>query len=159
MKAIICTLVLDPWSNKKESSIFMWVVAKNTIYAISYAIGFDVFCFIVVNCEFLVDSCNLFAHSFGAASRPLLQLRHNENDGVSNHQRFHCLLNCWFRIRSETTSKLHVTGLCARNSSVTGEFPAQKASNAKNVSIWWRHHAFHVFFMVFCFRNFNIFLT
>ena len=22
----------------------------------------------------------------------------------------------------------------------TGEFPAQKASNAENVSIWWRHH-------------------
>ena len=22
----------------------------------------------------------------------------------------------------------------------TGEFPAQMASNAKNVSIWWRHH-------------------
>ena len=21
-----------------------------------------------------------------------------------------------------------------------GEFPAQKASNAENVSIWWRHH-------------------
>ena len=23
---------------------------------------------------------------------------------------------------------------------VTGEFPALKASNAENVSIWWRHH-------------------
>ena len=22
----------------------------------------------------------------------------------------------------------------------TGEFPAQTASNAENVSIWWRHH-------------------
>ena len=22
----------------------------------------------------------------------------------------------------------------------TGEFPAQMASNAENVSIWWRHH-------------------
>ena len=37
------------------------------------------------------------------------------------------------------TWKLHVTGLCAGNSSVTGEFPAQMASNAENVSIWWRH--------------------
>ena len=27
------------------------------------------------------------------------------------------------------------TGLCARNSSVTGEFPLQMASNAENVSI------------------------
>ena len=30
--------------------------------------------------------------------------------------------------------------ICARNSPVTGEFPAQMASNAENVSIWWRHH-------------------
>ena len=30
--------------------------------------------------------------------------------------------------------------LCAGNSPVTCEFPAQMASNAKNVSIWWRHH-------------------
>ena len=27
------------------------------------------------------------------------------------------------------------------NSPVTGEFPAQKSSNAENVSIQWRHHA------------------
>ena len=32
------------------------------------------------------------------------------------------------------------TGLCAGNSPETGEFPAQMASNAENVSIWWRHH-------------------
>ena len=31
--------------------------------------------------------------------------------------------------------------LCAGNSPVTGEFPAQRASNAENVSIWWCHHA------------------
>ena len=23
---------------------------------------------------------------------------------------------------------------------MTGEFPAQRASNAENISIWWRHH-------------------
>ena len=28
----------------------------------------------------------------------------------------------------------------AGNSPMTSEFPAQKASNAENVSIWWRHH-------------------
>ena len=37
-------------------------------------------------------------------------------------------------------SKLRVTGLCAGNAPGTGEFPAQVASNAENVSIWWRHH-------------------
>ena len=36
--------------------------------------------------------------------------------------------------------KFHVTGLYAGNSPVTGEFPAQRASNAENVPIWWRHH-------------------
>ena len=44
------------------------------------------------------------------------------------------------RPRSKKTSKLRVTGLCEGNSPVTGEFPAQRASNAENVSIWWRHH-------------------
>ena len=36
--------------------------------------------------------------------------------------------------------KLCVTGLCAGNSPGTDEFPAQIASYAENVSIWWRHH-------------------
>ena len=38
------------------------------------------------------------------------------------------------------SSKLHVTGLCAGNSPVTGEFPVRMASNAENASMWWRHH-------------------
>ena len=42
--------------------------------------------------------------------------------------------------RSKKTSKLRVTGFCAENSPGTGEFPAQRASNAENASIWWRHH-------------------
>ena len=58
-------------------------------------------------------------------------------DGVSNHQPHHCLLNRLFRRRSEKTSKLRVTGLCEGNSPVISEFPAQRASNAENVSIWW----------------------
>ena len=37
------------------------------------------------------------------------------------------------------TSKLRLTRLCAGNSPATSEFPAQMASNAENVSIWWRH--------------------
>ena len=71
--------------------------------------------------------------------QPLLW-RHNEWESVSNHQPHDCLLNCLFGRRSKKTSKLRVTGLCAGNSSETGEFPAQRASNAENVSIWWRHH-------------------
>ena len=37
-------------------------------------------------------------------------------------------------------SKLPVTGLCAGNLPGTGDFPAQMACNAENVSIWLRHH-------------------
>ena len=69
-----------------------------------------------------------------------LHWRHNGCDSVSNHQPHDCLLSRIFGRRSKKTSKLRVTGLCAGNSSGTGEFPAQMASNAENVSIWWRHH-------------------
>ena len=71
-------------------------------------------------------------------SSPTLQWRHNERDGVSNHQPHQCLPNRLFRRRSKKTSKLRVTGLCAENSPATGEFPARMTSNAENVSIWWR---------------------
>ena len=69
-----------------------------------------------------------------------LQWSHNERDCISNHQPHDCLLNRLFKRRSQKTSKLRVTGLCEGNSPVTGEFPAQRASNAENVSIWWHHH-------------------
>ena len=60
-----------------------------------------------------------------------LQWRHNERDGVSNHQPHDCLFNRLFRRRSNNTSKLRASGLCAGYSLVTGEFPAQRASDRK----------------------------
>ena len=77
---------------------------------------------------------------YGSECALPLQWRHNGRDGVSNHQPHDCLLNRLFRRRSKKTSKLRITGLCAVNSPVTGEFPSQMASNAENVSICWRHH-------------------
>ena len=47
-----------------------------------------------------------------------LHWRHNGCDGISNHQPHHCLLSRLFRCRSNKTSKLRVTGLCAGNSPV-----------------------------------------
>ena len=70
----------------------------------------------------------------------LLLWRHNGNGSDSNHQPHECLLNRLFRRRSKKTSKLRVTGLCAGKSPGTGEFPAQMASYAENVSIWCSHH-------------------
>ena len=64
-----------------------------------------------------------------------VQWRHN------GHRPHYCLLNRFFGRRSKKTSKLRVTGLCAGNSPQTGEFHAQMACNAENVSIWGLHHA------------------
>ena len=69
-----------------------------------------------------------------------LQWRHHECYGISNHQPHDCLISRLFRHRSKKTSKLRITGFCEGNPSVTGEFPAQRASNTENISIWWRHH-------------------
>ena len=62
-----------------------------------------------------------------------LQWRHDERYGVSNLQPHDCLLNHLFRRRSKKTSKLRVTALCEGNSPVTGEFPAQRASDAEKI--------------------------
>ena len=62
-----------------------------------------------------------------------LQWRRNGRDSVSNHQPHDCFLNRSIRRRSKKTSN-------AGNSLGTGEFPAQMANKAENVSILWRHH-------------------
>ena len=93
---------------------------------------------ILIRALTFVDSCLLLAFSS-------LQLRHNGLDGVSNHQSHDCLPNCLFRNRWTKTSKLRVSGLCAGNSPVTGEFHAQMASYAEDVSLWWSHHDWGIF--------------
>ena len=87
------------------------------------------------------DNAQVFKCSFAA----LLTIFHRNfntvdislcfNSIISNHQPQHCLLNRLLRRRPKKTSKLRVTGLCAGNSQVIGEFPKQMASNAENVSI------------------------
>ena len=79
-----------------------------------------------------------------------LQWRHDERDGVSNRQPHDCLLNILFRRKSKKASMLPVTGLYEGNSPVTGEFPAQRACNAENVSIWLRHHDSHLLIFQHC---------
>ena len=83
----------------------------------------------------LTCGCVCVLHTFS------LEWRYNERVGVSNHQPHDCLLNRLFRRRSKKTSTLRVTGLCAGNSPVTGEFPEQRASNAEQCfHPCWRHH-------------------
>ena len=69
-----------------------------------------------------------------------LQWRHNEHDGVSNHQHHDCLLNRLFRRRSKKISKLCASGLCEGNSPVTSEFHTKMTSNVEKVAFLWRHH-------------------
>ena len=59
-----------------------------------------------------------------------LHWRHNERNGVSNHQPHECLLNRLFLSRSKETSTLRVIGLCWE---ITGDrlFLAQVTSNAE----------------------------
>ena len=73
-----------------------------------------------------------------------LQWRHNERGCVSSPAS-RLFTRHLFRRRSKKASKFRVTGLCEENSPATGEFPAQRASNAENVSIWWRHHGKRIF--------------
>ena len=87
------------------------------------------------------DAARPHIHVFqNVVKKTSLQWRHNEHDSVSNHQPHVCLLNRLFGRRTKKTSKLRVTGLWVGNSPRTGEFTAQMASNAENVSIWCRHH-------------------
>ena len=69
-----------------------------------------------------------------------LRWRHNERDSVSNYQPHDFLLNRLFKRRSKRIIKAPRHWPLCGNSPGIGEFPAQMASNAENVSIWWRHH-------------------
>ena len=93
------------------------------------------------------ETCALmFSHNVQWPLTPVwtLRWRRYECDGVSNHQPHDCLLKPFIRRRTKKTSKLRVTALCAGNPPVTGEFPAQRTSNADNVSIWC-HHEWRLF--------------
>ena len=96
---------------------------------------------IFVSCYFVLYVIHLIGYIHWSQFQSIaLQWRHNERHGVSNHQPHESLLRRFYRRRSKKTSMLRVTGLCEGNPPATTEFPAQRVSNVKNVSIWWRHH-------------------
>ena len=112
-------------------------------------------------CWLQCDHSSRYTTDRARASSFSLLWRHNGRDGISNHQPHDCLLNSLFRRRSKKISKLRVTGLCARNSPVTGEFPAQTASCAKRFSfddviMEWFHLSCHrkMHANLFCFHCF-----
>ena len=68
--------------------------------------------------------------------------RHNDHDGVSNHQPRVCLLNRLFGRISQKTSKLRVTGLCAGNSpgpvNSPHKWPVTRKIFHLMTSSWWQ---------------------
>ena len=126
----------------KTSDSHYYILGKNAVYHKTQAHGSHsvMFWFSMVPVSF----ANILQYYFIATKTVLYttMTRHNGRCSVSNHQPHDCLLNRLFRRRSKKTTELRVTGLCAGNSPGTGEFPAQMASYAENVSIRWRHHKF-----------------
>ena len=82
-------------------------------------------------------------HGMNIPARVTLHWCDNERDGVLNQRCLDCLLSHLFKRSSKKTSKLRFTGLC-EGWPVTGEFPAQRADNVENASIWWRHHVIRI---------------
>ena len=126
----------------KVTSSFIWLQSRPRCFYLTLALLSSSFSAVMIFNIFR-SSLNMavyFADIFKWMLYYPLQWRHYGLDGVSNHQPHHCLLSRLFGRRSKKTTKLRVTGLSAGNSPGTGEFPAQRASNAENISIWWRHH-------------------
>ena len=141
-------LKIDLWGQDYSVKPILWAMSPNKYYLTRRLFGWRL-CFqpiryqvwksLLINRNFYMNIHSNSGSQIGAWIISL-QWRHNGCDSVSNHQPHDCLLNRLFRRRSKKTSKLHVIGLCMGNSPGTGEIPAQMASYAERVSIWWRHH-------------------
>ena len=66
--------------------------------------------------------------------------RHNERDSVSNHRCLDGFTQPFVQVQIKESIKASRHWPVWEFSPVTGEFPAQRASNAVNVSIWGRYH-------------------
>ena len=73
-----------------------------------------------------------------------LYWRHNDHDGVSNHQPRGCLLSPFIQTQIKENIKAPRHWPLYGEFTGTGEFPAQRASYAENVSNWWRHHVLQI---------------
>ena len=83
---------------------------------------------------------NFLVTSYVSGSINLANLKHY-NDVIMGAMasQITSLTSFYSTFYSDADQRKHQS-LCAGNSPGTGEFPAQMASNAEKVSIWWRHH-------------------
>ena len=102
----------------------------------------------------LLNSDPLWLYIFTISSLTS-QWCHNERDGASKHRHLDCLFNILFmhQIKENIKASLAFWG------EFTGDWWSawQKASNAENVSLWWRHHVLphwtmtrHMIMTTFC---------
>ena len=103
------------------------MVARSTMYIVSFNLYK-----MLEHCKQVYEICNTPSKTSinGACDQYIchissLEWHHNVRDGVSNHQRFYCLLKRLFRRWSKKTSKPLVTGLC------DGCIPPKRVSNAE----------------------------
>ena len=126
--------VLRDWGEKCMTSAWLavfWVLSSLPVLYIYIYIWLGD---IMVPCRFMWSVCSFITYILqDCFSTSPLQWHHNGCNGISNHQPQDCLLNLLFifRCRSKKTSKLWVTGLCAGNSPVTGEFPHKQPVTRK----------------------------
>ena len=85
-----------------------------------------------------IHCCYLVAAIFTQSRSVTINYTYHYNDVIMNAMTLQ--ITGVSIIYSKKISKLHVTGLWQGNSPMTGEFPALRASNVDNFSIWWRHH-------------------
>ena len=156
LKRVVHVKCLCKWQSESE---FVWKLWPSNLILFSWTMMVGVY-YIVKRYSFAMELGNMnkpnvrAISSHGAVcenynyracfiqllSVSTLQWRHNGLDSISNHQPHDYLRKRLFRPRSKEISKLRVIVPCVGNSPGTGEFPAERASKAENVSIWWRHH-------------------
>ena len=82
----------------------------------------------------MAEHCQSICRNSDDYIRISLQWRHNERDGVSNHQPHECLLD---RLsKAQIKENIKAPRDWPLRGEFTGGFPAQRASYAENISIW-----------------------
>ena len=151
LKVRVCRNVWHAHARSHVSSLF-WFVAPSAVWLQARiratCIGIVSWLRESLNTWFIIgqtinEGCVIIARDFWAqhlVAMVPLEWRHNGLDSVSNPA---SRLFTQSFIQTQIKENIKVPRHWPEgNSPGTGEFPAQMASKAENVSIWWRHHDF-----------------
>ena len=95
-----------------------------------------------LSCFVIVWHRSILFTPFSVTCRAFMALRrrHNGRDSVSKHQPHDCFLTNY----SDADQRNHQSSASLAFVRGIHRVPAQMASNAENVSIWWRHHGYRL---------------